>query len=529
MNIFTRALDKAIDTLSPQAGLKRAEARYRKALLTNSGYSHYGASTTKKALIGWDYFGGDSRSDIEDNLLVLRQRSRDLYMGVPIGRGAINTMRTNVVGRGLMLKPTIDAEALHISSEKAQPLEKKISREWALWAESPDCDMARLDNFYEIQQLAFLNWLASGDCFALLPLKARINQPYDLRIQLVEADRVSSPDNYDTMDNQIVGGVEVLKDGEVIAYHIAQHHPLSYAAEQIEWKRIEAYGKQTGRKNVLHIMSRERIDQRRGVPFLAPVIEALKQLGRYTEAELVAALVSGLFAVFIEQKDNGEGDTIGSVIPEDEQIDAYDDTTLELAPGAIVELRNGETANPVTPGRPNAQFTGFVEAVCKQIGAALEIPFELLMKRFDSSYSASRAALEEAWKMFRMYRTWLANDFCQPIYEEWLAEAVAKGRISAPGFFSDPIRHKAYCKAQWNGPARGLLNPVQEVSAAVTRVENGFSTRSVETMEMAGGDFYSNCEQLLHEEKALREVKEIASKNKSEQKSGEGKLPEGRK
>ena len=133
MNIFARALDKAIDTLSPQAGLKRAEARYRKALLTNSGYSHYGASTTKKSLIGWDYFGGDSRSDIEDNLLVLRQRSRDLYMGVPIGRGAINTMRTNVVGRGLMLKPTIDAEALHISSEKAQQLEKKISREWALW------------------------------------------------------------------------------------------------------------------------------------------------------------------------------------------------------------------------------------------------------------------------------------------------------------------------------------------------------------------------------------------------------------
>ena len=276
-------------------------------------------------------------------------------------------------------------------------------------------------------------------------------------------------------------------------------------------------------------MSRERIDQRRGVPFLAPVIEALKQLGRYTEAELVAALVSGLFAVFIEQQDNGEGDAVGSVIPEDEQIDVYDDTTLELAPGAILELRNGEKANPVTPGRPNAQFTGFVEAVCKQIGAALEIPDELLMKRFDSSYSASRAALEEAWKMFRMYRTWLANDFCQPIYEEWLAEAVAKGRISAPGFFSDPIQHKAYCKAQWNGPARGLLNPVQEVSAAVTRVENGFSTRSAETMEMAGGDFYSNCEQLLHEEKALREVKEIASKNKSEQKSGERKRSERRK
>lgn len=115
--------------------------------------------------------------------------------------------------------------------------------------------------------------------------------------------------------------------------------------------------------------------------------------------------------------------------------------------------------------------------------------------------------------MFKMYRAWMTNDFCQPIYEEWLAEAVAKGRIAAPGFFSDPLMHKAYCKAKWNGPARGLLNPVQEVNAAVTRVANGFSTRSDETMEMTGGDFYGNCNQLLQEEKQLREVRKVATES----------------
>ena len=56
-----------------------------------------------------------------------------------------------------------------------------------------------------------------------------------------------------------------------------------------------------------------------------------------------------------------------------------------------------------------------------------------------------------------MYREWLSRDFCQSIYEEWMAEAVAKGRIKAPGFFSDPLRRKAYCKAEWNGPARGKM------------------------------------------------------------------------
>ena len=152
-----------------------------------------------------------------------------------------------------------------------------------------------------------------------------------------------------------------------------------------------------------------------------------------------------------------------------------------------------------------------MEAVCGQIGASLEIPYELLMKHFGASYSASRGALEEAWKMFKMYRTWMAADFCQVVYEEWLAEAVAKGRVNAPGFFSDPLYRKAYSKAEWNGPARGILDPVKEVTAAEKRVKNGFSTRQSETMEMTGSDYYANVEQLKQEEEKLREVTQDAA------------------
>ena len=509
---FAAVIDKAVAVVAPEAALKRTAAR-KKIEILNSGYGNYGASTTRKSLAGWLYAGGSHREDIEDNLSVLRQRSRDLYMGVPIANGAVKTMRTNVVGRGLYLKPAIDREVAGLTVAQAQKLEKQIQREWRLWADSPDCDIQRIDNFYELQQLAFLNWLMSGDCLAVLPIKPRLNQPYDLRLQLVEADRLSSPDYCDTYDNKIVGGVEVDRDGEVIAYHISDQHPLSYEVTDIKWQRVEAYGKKSGRRNVLHIMCRERIDQRRGVPFLAPVIEALKQMGRYTDAELIAAVVSGLFTVFIEKESNSEGEAIGSMIPDEEMVDALDDTSIEMGPGAVVDLTAGEKIHDSNPGRPNANFQSFVEAICQQIGAALEIPYELLVKRFNASYTASKGALEEAWKMFRMYRRWLANDFCQPIYEEWLSEAVAKKRIEAPGFFEDPIIKKAYCRAEWNGPARGTLDPKKEVQAAESRVANGFSTRSQETMEMTGGDFYSNVEQLKHEEKKLSEVKKIGSGN----------------
>ena len=110
--------------------------------------------------------------------------------------------------------------------------------------------------------------------------------------------------------------------------------------------------------------------------------------------------------------------------------------------------------------------------------------------------------------MFRMYRTWLANDFCQPIMKSGSRKLWQREESQRPAFFSDPMIRKAYTGAEWNGPAQGLLNPVQEVTAAEKRVQNGFSTRDREAMEMNGSDFYRNAAQLKREEKMLREVKE---------------------
>lgn len=500
-------IDKVVTAVSPERGLKRAQARRGLEIVKNSGYSHYGANRTKKSLLGWIFHGGSAKEDIEDNLDVLRQRSRDLYMGVPLAAGALKTYRTNVVGMGLRLKSQVDSEFLCLDEDAARLLETKIEREFALWADSTACDLERLDNFCELQQLAFLNWLLSGDVLVLLPVTRRANMPYDLRVRLLEADRLSNP--WGSIDPRIVGGVEVNDAGEVVAYHISTHHPLSWEHAETKWQRVEAYGRQTGRRNVLHIMNRERIGQRRGVPLLAPVIEALKQLGRYTDAELVAAVVSGLFTIFIEKDKASSDAALGEIIPEEEQVDSADDNSVELSPGLVWDLDQGEHAKEINPSRPNPVFENFVSAICRQIGAALEIPYEVLLKTFNSSYSASRASLLEFWKAVKMYRAWLVTDFCQPIFEEWLAEAVAKGRIAAPGFFADPLIRKAYSGAEWNGPAQGLLNPVQEVSAAAARVDNGFSTREREAAEMNGSDFYRNAKQRRQENKIMAEVNNI--------------------
>lgn len=508
-------IDKAIGMVSPKYAFQRGVYR-RQLNVLNQGYGNHGASTKKKSLMGWITQAGSPVEDIEQNIELLRERSRDLYMGAPIATGALKTLRTNVIGSGLKLNVQIDSELLGMTQEEADKWETNVEREFALWADSLNCDAQRMNNFYELQQLAFLSWLMSGDCFALLPLVKRTGTPYELCVQIIEADRVCNPSKVaQGFNNKLVNGVEIDNKGEIIAYHLAHHHPNSLFNFKNEWERIPKFGAKTGRPNIIHLMESERPEQRRGVPVLAPVVESLKQLARYTDAELMAAVISGMYTLFITSEASDIKDGLGGISEADE-IDGSDPDSIEVGNGAVNFLEEGEKVIESNPGRPNTAFDGFVTAICRQIGVALEIPYEVLMKHFTSSYSASRGALLEAWKMFKMRRDWMARDFCQPIYEEFLTEAIAKGRIYAPGFFDDALIRKAYCKAEWNGPSQGQLDPLKEVNAAEKRVDNGFSTRTRETIELTGGDWFQNHRLRVVEEK-LRDEAGFSEKSKNEQ------------
>lgn len=513
-------LDRAINYISPAAGARRLAAR-KMMDIVNSGYDEGGASHTKKSMRGWTAIAGSPKDDIDVNLPTLRARSRDLFMNAPLGTSALRTSKTNVIGPGLKLKPRIDAKLLGLTDDQADEWEQQVEREFLLWAESKHCDALRMNDFYDLQGVAFLGCLMNGDAFSIFKRAKKTSwMPYSLRLHVIEADRVSTPwsnvtigggieGKNPTNGNSIVSGVEIDNDGAVVAYWIANTYPISTgldSSKSREWARVEAFGSKTGCPNILHLIETERAEQRRGVPYLAPVIEALKQITRYTEAELMASVIAGMFTIFVKSKGPSSENPFGSMIPDEQKVAPSDPNVYEMGAGAINILEPGEEIEVANPGRPNSQFDAFVSALSRYIGAALEIPQELLQKSFQSSYSAARAALLEAWKVFRTRRAWVAKEFCQPVYEEWLAEAVAIGRIKAPGFFNDPIIRRAWSRADWNGPTPGQIDPLKEILAAAKRVELGVSTRERETIEISGGDFDQNVKQQAREVKLMLEA-----------------------
>lgn len=496
-----------------------------------SGYSEAGASYFKRAMRDFTARSLSAIEDIDNNNRTLRQRARMLYMSGSVGTSAINSMRTKIVGTGLTLETSIDAEFLGLREDSAVSWQKKTEAEFKLWAGRKNCDALGTSSFNAIQQLVLKSWLMSGDCFVVLksadptPLN-----PYSLRLHVIEADRVCTPtwarggvissladtegivpEDKPGAGRRIHDGVEVDENGLVTAYYICDRYPDSaLVSGDTKWVRIEAVGEKTGMPNVLHIMESERPDQYRGVPLLTPVIEACLQLRRYTESELMSALVQSFFTAWIETETdktefpfNDVGPTEGSGREEDAR---NSENEYQMGPGTVVHLDPGEKVQFGSPQIPTAGFDTFVKTISRSIGAALEIPYEVLLKEFTSSYSASRGALLEAWEAFKMRRVWLVEDFCQPVYERWLAEAVARGRVIAPGFFDDPLVRSAWCGAQWIGPVQGQLDPKKEAEAALALASYGVKTYEQITRELGGGDFRANAVQLGRENDLLKEA-----------------------
>jgi len=497
-NIF----DRIVETVDPVRAARRYRARAAMAITSVLTGGYIGASRSRRGLKKWNPFGNDADSDILPDLDTLRERSRDLIRNNPLAAGAINTKVTSVVGTGLKLQAHIDNEFLKITEDKSRLLEAQIEREWRLFWNSRECDAARTLNGNGITRLVYRQARENGDVFIVLPRIKLPGMPYDLRLQVVEADRVCNKDNKADTET-LAGGIERDRYGAPKSYHILKYHPcLVRYFKQQEWTIIPAFGR-LGLRNVIHVYDSIRPNQSRGVPDLAPVIEPLKQLGRYTEGELMATVISSFFTVFIESEAEPNFDLTDL---SGETGSRTTDDDYKLASGAIIGLNPGEKVHDTNPGRPNDSFDAFVQAVLRQIGVALQLPFEILIKHFTASYSASRAAMLEAWKYFMSERQWLADNFIRPVYEIWMYEAVAKGRIGAPGFFRDPLIRQAYLGSEWVGPARGQIDEEKEIKAAEKRIELGVSTRAEVTAEMTGGDWEKKHAQRVKEEKMRKEA-----------------------
>ena len=430
-----------------------------------------------------------ARKADEESLLdrpMLVQRSRSLFRNNAIGRAAISTHTSNTVGRGLKLNSNIDREALGMSDAAANMWESKTERAWKTYAETTECDAEGRMNFYEMTGVVALTRLIDGEAFGVLKMIPRLNHQFDLRCKLIDTSQIKNPigaaNDYLWRD-----GVRLDINGRPVAVWVEQTDKTGY--------EIPTFGYVSGRRNVLHVYRMEAPGQSRGIPYLASVMRELRKIEEYTKAELESAVVAAMFTAFIK---SNSASALDSPIAATEAAPVADDE-YALGPAAIMHLQPNEDVTFANPGRPNTGFAQYVDFMVKMIGAALQLPYEVLMKQFQSSYSATKGAQNEARKFFNVEKAWIANRWCQPFYEEWLTEEIIAGRIDAPGYFDSISTRRAWQRAQWIGETSGSVDEMAELNASEKRVLLGYSTRQAEAALMTGQDWEENQVRLMRE------------------------------
>jgi lambda family phage portal protein len=484
----------------PEFARKQALSKLKGARFSARSGTYFGGSSSRRGVSTWSPPQGDADADTLTDRVKIICRSRDLIRNVPIATGAINTNQLHVIGTGLTMQSRVNRNVLNLSEDKAAELQENIESEWKLWANNLDCSYDRRANFADTQSLVLRSYLESGDVFCLLPFELRNTSPYGLKLQIIEGDRVCNKAGVrDT--KTLAGGVHMDSKGAPIAYDIRTANPGSEKSFERKWETIPAFNK-LGRRNILHIYERLRPDQTRGMPYLAPIIEIVKQLSKYTNAEIAAAVVNSYFTVFLKSETGTTGLSPFAMTAETNA--SSQDQDYKLGMGAFITLGANESVDFADPKRPNQNFEKFMQAMFQQIGVSLSIPYELLMYKFSSSYSAARASMLLAWLTFRTKRSLIVNHYCNPVYEAWFEEAVARGRIDAPGFMDDFAMRSAYLGAKWIGQSPGQIDPVKETTAALDRIAGRLTTIAGESAAI-GEDFDANINQIAYEERVMRE------------------------
>lgn len=481
------------------------DSQPRRRANVGSETRHRGASRMIRSMLSWlPGMGSPAQDTPAGERETLISRSRDAHRNHMLGRAAINRAATNVVGMGLTVRPNVDGEVLGLTDEQANALNNELARNFRLWAENPaECDAEAGLDFYMLQRLAFVSALVSGDVFGLTPSERRPGGIYGTKLQLVEAERVGSPLLY-RANPQEQDGVRVDAMGRPTHYRVCSGYPSDHLTPQA-WQWVPVFGERTGRRRTLHLMNeKSRPGQVRGVPYLAPILEALQKLERFSQAELTAAVISAMFTVAIKHDKDDDANLMGAAPMWDEDSDdpnkpdrpvvdkrgeaPADGDALTLGEGAVWDLEDGAEPVAINPARPNAQFDPFFSAIVKEIGAALEMPAEVILMHFSTSYTAARAAFNQLWKFIKQRRHHLTVQFCQPVYELIIDEMVASGRLRAPGY-RDPHIRRAYTRALWIGEPLGSLNEQVDAKAATERIANGTSNETLETMALHGEDW----------------------------------------
>jgi lambda family phage portal protein len=434
----------------------------------SGGRRAYDGASAGARTNNWQAIGSSANAETSLSLDVLRNRTRDLVRNNAWSRRAIDALVSNLVGTGIRPIPCTGDKAL----------DRLLMDLWDAWGRA--CYPLSRQGIYGVESLIARSFFESGEV-----LVRKRNRRIDdlgpdlppLQLQVLEGDFMPTWKNVvwspDQGGNRIVQGVEIDALDRRAGYWLLPVHPggawsIAGGCGAFAPNRVDA-------ADVLHLMQEARPGQVRGVPWLAPVIMALWDLGGMADAERARAKVAHCLTAFVESIDSEDGtpprpDGITSAEDENGNLvqDMNGNPVEQLHPGLIAYLPPGKKVNINSPSLPSG-YDVYQRVGLHEIAAGVGLAYEVLTGDLSQvNFSSIRLGLNEQNRMVRALREQVFVPLAmQPIWE-WFCEA---------GQFAGLLTLEAGAfPCRWSSPRVESVDRKTDAEADLREMRN--STRS---------------------------------------------------
>jgi len=432
----------------PAGGRKPALGRLDRSKAVFGSYTEFGYRAVEVAVKNGQAIppGGSADYQTRYDRERLIWMSQDFDRNNGIYRGTINRALDNIIGNGFNLQARTSDDKLN----------NQLEAKWAAYCVEPE--IRGQFSWWQVERQILRSLFVDGDVGGI---KTSVG-----KIQIIEADRIASTysaGGYDADNHRVEQGVKLDEYGRALGFYVCSYSPFGMV-QRVAPKLYAA-------KDFVFLANIDRPSQTRGVPVQAANFSMFHRINDVCDAEAIARQIQARFAVSLTRQRGPElAGAEAKVNPDVVDDDSISARIHETPEAIIFHGYQGDEFKGIDRTAPGPYFGETITVFMRLLGLPIGLPLELLMLDWSkTNYSSARAALEQAFRMFKCWQELLKARWHSPIYKWKVAEWIRRGEVKPA---ADIFEH------EWIAPEFPWIDQLKEAEAWGTRMDRGLATQS---------------------------------------------------
>lgn len=423
------------------------------------------------------------------------ERALDLYTNDSMGHGVIEGGLIETVGIGLTPSFTPRAEWIGKDAAWAELFESRANQMFNRWGLGVHlwCDAQRRLDMYGLQALQYFQWKIFGIGLAQVVVRKDPLRPLGLAILPICPSRLGTPSN---ATGEVFDGIEIGKYGEPThAYIRKPDRPTGNTADCFE--RVPIRDEKTGLPKLLLTCDVRNVAEYKQDSIYATLIKTLRDANDMSDAVLVGAVVRNLYVGFI----NAVGAT-GA----DKNL-SVEERIIQTDNGTILQGLKGESMDWFSHTAAPQNLTDLTSMIHDRIGVGTVRGQENILRKYQASYSASKASFEKAEEVAAYEHTILNRAFNAPVMAWMLYEMCLRTLLPVASAAHFIANIDAYYSAEFLPQPMRQIDRKKAAEADVIAL-NSNTTSLKDVYGRDGKDWRVETEQRAKEKKHIKELEE---------------------